>query len=101
LAKGPVFLERRTYRLRRMMDAVKLLPLLGFALWMVPLIWPLPDPADQTSADPMPMSMALLYLFGVWVFLVFMGWLLWRRTAGKMGASGTASSLSSGPEEQG
>ena len=33
---SPLFLERRSYRFRRMMDAVRLLPLLVLAFWMVP-----------------------------------------------------------------
>lgn len=71
-----MFLERRSYRMRRMLDAVRLWPLLGLVLWMVPLLWPLPE--GQT--DPVPMSAALRYLFGVWGVLILGTWLLWRRT---------------------
>ncbi|SFE31204.1 hypothetical protein SAMN04488523_106156 [Sulfitobacter brevis] len=77
MARSPIFLERRSYRVRRMMDAVRLLPVLGLALFMVPLIWPVPS--DDPS-ETMPMSTALEYLFGAWMFLVLAGWLLWRRT---------------------
>lgn len=72
----PIFLERRSYRMRRMMDAVRLLPLLGLALWMVPLMWPMPQ---EGGVEPTPTSSALIYLFGVWTVLVLAGWLLWRR----------------------
>ncbi|GAA6177894.1 hypothetical protein [Sulfitobacter pacificus] len=76
MANGPVFLERQTYRMRRLMDAVRLLPLLGVALWMVPLMWPLPD----AEGGGIAMSTALRYLFGVWLLLVVMRALLWRKT---------------------
>jgi type VI protein secretion system component VasK len=75
-----MFLERRSYRMRRMMDALRFLPLIGLCLWMVPLLWPLPE-AGHT--DPMPMSVALKYLFGVWLALVVMAWALWRYTRGQ------------------
>ncbi len=77
VAKRPVFLERKSYRARRMMDAVRLLPFLGLALWMAPLMWPLPDPQGQGG---IAMSTALMYLFGVWCGLAILGWVLWRHT---------------------
>ena len=45
---------------------------------MVPLLWPLPT----GSTDPMPMSVALRYLFGVWLVLVLGTGALWWRTKG-------------------
>ena len=84
MAKGPVFLEKRSYRQRRMVDAIRLLPFLGLLLWMIPLGWPVPS--DPTGQEGIPMSLALKYIFGVWVLLVVLGALLWRRTAGRMGA---------------
>jgi hypothetical protein len=74
MGKSPIFLERHSYRRRRLMDAVRLLPLLGLALWMVPLMWSKPDDGA------LPMSTALRYIFGIWLFVVFAGWALWRRT---------------------
>lgn len=76
MPNGPVFLERQTYRMRRLMDAVRLLPLLGAALWMVPLMWPLPE----AEGGGIAMSSALQYLFGVWLMLVVMRLILWRKT---------------------
>lgn len=81
MPKGPVFLERRNYRYRRMMDAIRLLPVLGLLLWMVPLFWPMAQPGVDGAPEAVPMSVALKYLFGVWVCLVLAAWLLWRRTA--------------------
>lgn len=79
MAKSPIFLERRSYRKRRMIDAIRLLPLLGLLLWMLPLIWPVPS--GEEGSDVISTSVALRYLFGVWIAMVLFGWLLWRRTA--------------------
>ena len=84
MAKGPVFLERRSYRMRRMIDAVRLLPFLGVLLWMLPLGWPNPETAGAAVDQAVPMSTALKYLFGVWALLVLVCWLLWRRTADRI-----------------
>jgi hypothetical protein len=66
----PLFLERRSYRQRRLMDAARLLPLLGVLLWLVPLLWPQgggqPVPAQ---VDAVSTSSAILYIFGVWIVL--------------------------------
>lgn len=75
---SPLFLERRSYRFRRMMDAVRLLPLLVLAFWMVPLMWPTPE---TTVGQTVPMSHALRYIFGVWAAAIILSFLLWRRTA--------------------
>ncbi|WP_372992953.1 hypothetical protein [Sulfitobacter sp.] len=75
---SPLFLERRSYRFRRMMDAVRLLPLLMLAFWMVPLLWPVQDSGDAVAV---PMSHAVRYIFGVWLGGIVLGCLLWRRTA--------------------
>ena len=72
----PLFLERGTYRLRRVMDAVRLLPLLGLVLWMIPLLWP---SAGDPSGATVPMSRALLYIFAVWAVLIVASGALWLR----------------------
>lgn len=61
--KLPLFVERQTYRRRRIVDAARALPILGLMLWWVPLLWALPD--EPTSA-----SGALTYIFSVWIGLV-------------------------------
>lgn len=58
----PLFLERRSYRQRRLMDAARLLPVLGIVLWAIPLLWAEGDGGMRTSA-------AILYIFGVWLVL--------------------------------
>lgn len=71
----PVFLERRSYRQRRMMDAVRLLPVIGLLLWLLPTLWSVP--ADG-GVEPVKMSQAIIYVFGVWVCLILSGGVLWR-----------------------
>lgn len=87
MSRNPLFLQRRSYRFRRMMDALRFLPFVGLALWMVPLLWP-----NAQDAGAMPLSTALLYIFGIWFLLVLAAWVLWRRTretAGKDDARNT------------
>jgi hypothetical protein len=43
---------------------------------MVPLMWPLPE----AEGGGIAMSTALQYLFGVWLMLVVMRLILWRKT---------------------
>jgi peptidoglycan/LPS O-acetylase OafA/YrhL len=62
-----VFLERRSYRRRRMMDALRLLPILGALLWVLPVIWP---DGGNPDAEPVRMSQALYYVFGIWMLLI-------------------------------
>ena len=72
-----MFLERRSYRRRRLMDALRLLPILGLMLWMLPVFWPSgPDATAATGA--VPMSNAVLYVFVVWIVLIVMAFVLWR-----------------------
>ncbi|MCV3274117.1 hypothetical protein [Roseobacter sinensis] len=67
--RSPLFLERGSYRQRRLMDAIRLLVILGAVLWMIPLLWP-SGAGPQEGHEGIPMSRALLYIFGVWVVLI-------------------------------
>lgn len=58
-----VFLERKSYRQRRIRDAARLMPFLGAMLWGVPILWAEPGPYGIST------SRAMLYIFGVWVLL--------------------------------
>ncbi|WP_223422864.1 hypothetical protein [Tateyamaria pelophila] len=76
-SKPAIFLERSGYRQRRMMDALRVLPVLGVFLWMFPLFWPT-GPAEHGIAEPVKMSSAVIYVFGVWVLLIAMSFGLRR-----------------------
>ncbi len=68
----PLFLEQRRYRLRRLTDAVHLLPILGFMLWSLPALRSSPEP-DASRA-----SGAAIYLFLVWAGLILAAFVLSR-----------------------
>ncbi|WP_299283183.1 hypothetical protein [uncultured Tateyamaria sp.] len=75
-ASPPVFLEQRGYRRRRLMDALRLLPIAGIALWLLPVFWP--TVADGPDApEPMAMSSAIVYVFVVWIGLIMAAFALW------------------------
>ena len=73
---GPMFLERRTYRRRRLMDAARLLPLIGLLLFLVPLLWT-PDRADSAST-----ARSTIYVFAVWFGLIAGAFVLSRVLSG-------------------
>lgn len=62
-----LFLERRSYRQRRLVDGLRLLPILAVALWMIPLVWP------KGAEDAVSTSGAALYIFGIWYALIVTG----------------------------
>lgn len=69
----PAFLAPEGYRRKRLRDAARLLPVLGVALLLVPLLWTRSDaPGGVGNAT------ALLYLFGVWAGLILAAFLLSR-----------------------
>jgi hypothetical protein len=56
----PVFLERQSYRRRRIGDAAKFLPFFGLVLVLLPILWS----RDATTSG------GIVYLFVVWGLLV-------------------------------
>ncbi len=58
--RAPLFLARAVYRQRRLRDAARLLPLVGFFLLMLPLMWSDTAGAGRTA----------VYVFGVWALLI-------------------------------
>jgi hypothetical protein len=60
-----IFLERRSYRRRRLIDGLKLLPFLGAWLFLLPAFWPEGETGTMQS-----MSGALYFIFGVWFALI-------------------------------
>ncbi len=71
----PLFLARSSYHKRRKMDALKMLAFFGAILWLIPAIWP-SSPTGET--EPLAMSRALFYIFGVWIVLVVLSFVLTR-----------------------
>ena len=67
--RTPLFLERDSYRSRRVQDAARLLPFFAAALWLVPMFWT----ANQSTAG------GLIYLFGVWLLVICLSAVLSRR----------------------
>lgn len=58
--RGPLFLARRTYRLRRLSDAARILPIAGAVLFAVPLLW---------ETEAVRTTRAMFYIFGLWIVL--------------------------------
>lgn len=86
---SPKFLARRSYRRRRMIDAARLLPVLGLFLVLLPILWrPAATPEPDTARGG-------LYLFAVWLLLIAVAFVLARRLSraerdGGEGAQGAA-----------
>jgi hypothetical protein len=57
-----IFLERSSYRRRRLSDASRLLPVVGLLVMMVPLLW--------RAGGEMAMSSAVTYIFVAWAGLI-------------------------------
>lgn len=69
--REPLFLERESYRRRRIMDFARLLPILGLFFFMLPLLGGA-DGISRTASN-------LVYFFLAWFALIIMAWLLARR----------------------
>jgi hypothetical protein len=71
-----IFLEKASYRKRRLRDAAKLVPFLGIVLLAIPLAWSSNAPDDRIG------SSGLLYVFGAWVLLIVLAAVLsvWMRS---------------------
>ena len=70
---APLFLERRTYRRRRLTDAAYLLPVLGLLLLLGPLLFA-PEPGSRTAT-----ASVTIYVFGVWAGLIVLAAVIARR----------------------
>lgn len=79
---APLFLARKSYHRRRMMDAARLLPLAGIFFILMPILW---QPRETLEPDTV---FGLVYLFVVWTLLIIIA-----RIVSQM--------LSSPPEETG
>jgi len=86
---GRLFLERRGYRQRRIIDAARILPIVGLLLWLVPLIWP-----DAGEGGAIGTAQATLYVFAIWVVLIAAGaFLAWRMAPHEEPASDGANNV--------
>ena len=56
----PVFLERQSYRRRRVGDAAKCLPVVGLVLLLLPVLWA----GEGRTAG------GIIYVFSVWAILI-------------------------------
>jgi hypothetical protein len=72
--RNQVFLEQRSYRLRRLGDAARLLPVLGLILCLLPLFW-----GPETAGKPRATAWDGVYLFAVWLGLILCAAILARR----------------------
>lgn len=69
-SRKPLFVKRQSYRLRRLRDAARLLPVVGAFLVMLPILW---SPAETELNDTAPDA---VYIFLVWGALVLIAALL-------------------------
>lgn len=60
----PIFVARKGYRRRRMRDAVRILPVLGAFLLMIPLLWSGEDGGNPST------RVGYVYLFVIWALLI-------------------------------
>lgn len=69
-SRAPLFLQRGSYRKRRLRDGARLLPILGVILMLLPILW---APGETAKADTATDG---IYLFAVWIGLVLVAALL-------------------------
>ncbi|KZY35950.1 hypothetical protein A3731_16450 [Roseovarius sp. HI0049] len=74
--KTPVFVQRRTYRRRRVADGARLLPVFGGILFLIPLLWG--GDSAETVADGGRTAWVMTYLFVVWFGLAVLSGILAR-----------------------
>lgn len=73
--RQPLFLARETYRKRRLMDAARLLPVVGAFLIAVPVLW------ARSEAPGADTAREAVYIFAVWGLLVLGAFVLSRSLA--------------------
>ena len=68
----PIYVQRRSYRMRRLIDACRVLPFVGALLWLIPLLW-------GQGEGGVAGSRAVIYMFAVWLILIVAGVILSAR----------------------
>lgn len=71
------------------MDAVRMVPVLGALLWMVPLLW---SDGPSVDATPTSLSEAIKYVFWVWFGLIVVSAFLWGITKDRASSEGAKES---------
>ena len=61
--RPPLFLARAVYRIRRLRDAARLLPVVGLFLMLMPLLWGGDGGSDRGGG-------AVVFVFVVWALLI-------------------------------
>ena len=84
--KGPaLFLERTNYRQRRLRDTLRMMPVLGIVLFMIPLLWRQNEAGLGTASDAVPHQAgggtadAVTFVFVGWALLIVATALIARR----------------------
>ena len=94
--RGTVFLERDSYRRRRIMDAARILPVAGFVLILLPVLWSF-DTGARIAAEA-------VYMFVLWCALIVVAAVLSRplraglQREAQGGAGGGGTGLEQAPE---
>ncbi len=73
-----LFVEPRNYRARRMVDGLRVLTMAGIFLIAMPLFW-------GGSQESVKSSAVMLFLFGVWISLILLNFLITRRISKERG----------------
>ncbi|RME17583.1 MAG: hypothetical protein D6801_03075, partial [Alphaproteobacteria bacterium] len=79
--REPMFLERESYRRRRLVDAMRLLPVVGMIFFLIPLL-------GASGTAPRPTAQGAIYVFSVWLGLIVAAALFARLLAGGGGRGG-------------
>ncbi len=75
--RSPIFLARTGYRLRRLMDAARILPAAGAFLFMLPLLW-----GGGATRN------GIIFVFGVWFGLIVVAALIAVPLGGQLRSTG-------------
>ncbi|AKS45745.1 hypothetical protein SAMN05444287_0843 [Octadecabacter temperatus] len=70
--KRTEFLERSSYRQRRIRDGARLLPIIALVLMVLPLMWPRNAPEQSLT------SSGIIYIFFLWMLLIVCAYALSR-----------------------
>ncbi len=90
-----VFLERRIYRRRRLIDGAKLLPLLAALMFLLPALI-----AGAQSEGGASTAMRLVYFFFVWFAMIMVAATV-ARSLDQSGRASTDAETATDPDENG